>query len=408
MTQWDAECVVVGGGIGGTVLALALGRAGRQVLILEREIAPPNAPRPEILAGATLDAFAKLGVEQRILREAAVPIAGLELFEAGGRHRIFGVTQQDIREANVRPHSTDPAMTRRILLEEAVHTGRVRVERGVEVIGLLREQGCVVGVEACRKDEPLVCRAALTIGDDGTHSRIRTALDISAPLADFPFDFLGAVVSRLPGQPEQTGQVWLDIHGLRKGIFAGIFLPIPNGKTALVFIMTPQAATEMRQSSAETFYAAAARFSPLCADANLLPRFPEGYGYFRRPFGHAARYVSDGAALMGDAAHPVTPAGGQGANMSIADAMVLAEVVLECLQRGDCSAQQLSRYESVRRPANERSLRFSAVPRQVFKWLQFIPALSGLLTFYLRYVDANQKLKIKFLGSVGRAFKSEE
>jgi len=42
--------------------------------------------------------------------------------------------------------------------------------------------------------------------------------------------------------------------------------------------------------------------------------------------GHAPRYGAAGAVVMGDAAHPVSPAGGQGANMSIADARALAEL----------------------------------------------------------------------------------
>ena len=49
----EAECVIVGGGIDGTVRVPALGQAGRRVLILKREAAPPATAtaRPEILRG---------------------------------------------------------------------------------------------------------------------------------------------------------------------------------------------------------------------------------------------------------------------------------------------------------------------------------------------------------------------
>lgn len=401
---WDAECLIVGGGIGGAVLALALGRAGRQVLILERDTVPPAVARPEILAGASMDVFAHLGVGDRIIREAALPLEGFELFEAGGRRRLFRVTREDLQRAGARPYSTDPARTRRVLLEEAQRTGSVRVQRGIEAQGLMWEDSIAVGVQARSGEALAAYRAPLTVGDDGTHSRIRASMGLALKLQDFPFDFLGGVIPRLPGQPDRTGQAWLNLDGLREGLLAGLFLPIPGERTALVFILTPTAAVRMRQALPGTFQASAARLSPLCAEAGRLPLFPEGFGYFRRPFGHAPCYLGDGVALLGDAAHPVTPAGGQGANMSVADASVLADVALEALQRSDCSARGLARYEAVRRPANQRSLQFSARPRGVLRCLQAAPWLSPLLVGFLRHVDAREPLKTRFLDSVSKAF----
>ena len=48
-----SDVVIVGAGIGGAVLALALGSRGWKVKLLEREIRPPRMVRPEILWGAT-------------------------------------------------------------------------------------------------------------------------------------------------------------------------------------------------------------------------------------------------------------------------------------------------------------------------------------------------------------------
>jgi 2-polyprenyl-6-methoxyphenol hydroxylase-like FAD-dependent oxidoreductase len=56
---------------------------------------------------------------------------------------------------------------------------------------------------------------------------------------------------------------------------------------------------------------------------------------------------------MGDAAHPVSPAGGQGANASIADGRAIAELVLA----GE--RDLVAAYERRRRPANRRSLYFT-------------------------------------------------
>jgi len=48
--------------------------------------------------------------------------------------------------------------------------------------------------------------------------------------------------------------------------------------------------------------------------------FPDELSHIQISYGHAARYGGPGAILIGDAVHPVSPAGGQGANMSVADA----------------------------------------------------------------------------------------
>lgn len=72
-----------------------------------------------------------------------------------------------------------------------------------------------------------------------------------------------------------------------------------------------------------------------------------------RPWSHAPHHGTAGAFLIGDAAHPVSPVGAQGANMAVADARVLAELLL------DHHPDPLAAYEHRRRPANARSVRFT-------------------------------------------------
>jgi 2-polyprenyl-6-methoxyphenol hydroxylase-like FAD-dependent oxidoreductase len=79
------DVVIVGAGIGGAALALALGRSGRRVALVEREATPPRRVRPEILWGATLDALAKLRVADRIRRPRRRGI----LFETA--HRVVSM-----------------------------------------------------------------------------------------------------------------------------------------------------------------------------------------------------------------------------------------------------------------------------------------------------------------------------
>ena len=75
---------------------------------------------------------------------------------------------------------------------------------------------------------------------------------------------------------------------------------------------------------------------------------------------HANRYVLEGLALVGDAAHAVHPLAGQGVNLGLADARVLAEVIAGALAAGGHPGDLpvLRRYERTRKVANKSKLHF--------------------------------------------------
>lgn len=399
------DCLILGGGIGGAVLALTLGQHGKRVALLERTLQPPLASRPEILARSTIETFQRLGVGSRILAEAAIPLQSLELWHARGS-RLLHLSREHFRRVGAQPYSTDPARTRALLLEAAAATHSVEVHRGVEVREFVREENRLVGVRTLRDGVACVWRAPLIVGDDGGQSRLRAALGIPLRLREFAVDFLAAAGPALPGQVEGTGQAWLDPHAIRQGLIGGIFMPLPAGRSAFVFLLSASASQRFAQAPPERFYEAAARLSPRCETLAQQYRFPDDFTHIRRPFGHAPRYVADGAALMGDAAHPVTPAGGQGANMSVADAVALGAVALEALDRADCSIARLRRYETIRRPANARSLRFSHRTDRVLRTLLAWPWLASLVPGMLERLDPSDVTKERLIRAVSQTFVS--
>jgi 2-polyprenyl-6-methoxyphenol hydroxylase-like FAD-dependent oxidoreductase len=357
------DVIIVGAGIGGAVLALDLGRRGWSVALVERESTPPKIARPEILWSPTPNALERYGVADAIRERASVK---LESIEIGGKTPWLRITRHDFDAAGVDAFSTNPSMTRAILVEAAVATGNVDVHRGVAVDALLRENGRIVGVRGKRGDATLELRAQLVVGDDGGNSIVRTQLGIPIALTPFPIEFLTAMIPHWP-LPPRHARVWLDLENDTPAV--GL-IPWPENEGVLLVPVPADQVTPEKFTS------------------QLLPiEFPRDLKRIARPFGHAPSYVADGAALIGDAVHPMTPAGGQGANASIWDALALADVTDTALRAGDVSRTRLLEYERLRRPINERSIAISRLARQFFRAGRLLP-LSFAVPPTMRAINA--------------------
>ncbi len=400
----DAEVIIVGGGIGGAVLALALAKAGHPSVILEREPAPPPARRPEILWPPTLEVLDALGVGGAVRSQAAVAVRGAQLSSANGE-RLFAIAEEDFEASGVRPWSTDPARTREVLIAAALETGAVEIARGVEAREVTLESGRRV-VRGLSGSDSIERRGRLVVGDDGVHSRVRESAGITLETQTVPFEIVGAVTSRLASLPVDEARVFLNPRGLAHGIAGALFLPLPGERTAMAIVMALDAWDRFARAGGRGFLDALEKVTPLARDFPASLRVPDDFGRFRRPIGHADRYVADRLAIIGDAAHPVTPAGGQGANMAVADAKVLSAVLRERLSTDDLSSSALAEYERRRRDANERSIAFSRRARQGFLVGKSFPPARALIAPFLRGLDKDSERKREFLRIVSTAFVS--
>lgn len=379
------DVVIVGAGIGGAVLALDLGRRGWRVALVERESVPPNIARPEILWSPTASALERYGIADAIGERASVKLAMIEI---GGEKPWLRITSTDFAAAGVDAFSTNPSMTRAVIADAAVATGNVEIHRGVAVEELLRDQGRVIGVRGKRGDAMLELEARLVVGDDGGNSIVRTQLGIPITLTPFPIDFVTAVVPHWPLAVNHA-RVWLD---LGSEVPAVALIPWPDG-TGILLLPLPS-----NHPTPPSFESALKRVPGLTV--------PTEFKRIARPFGHAAEYVADGAALIGDAIHPMTPAGGQGANASIWDALALADVADAALRAGDVSREHLLPYEHIRRPINEQSVAISRAARRAFRTGRFLP-LSLVVPFAMRTINTLRWPKRQVLRTFSSAFVHE-
>lgn len=393
------DVVIVGAGIGGAVLALDLGRRGWRVALIERESAPPRIARPEILWGATLRALERYDLDEAIRQSASVRLEGVEI---GGDKPWLRITRDDFAAAGVEAFSTNPSMTRTIIADAAVATGNVEIHRGVAVNDLLINHGWIIGVQGKRGDTTLAFKAHLVIGDDGGSSVVRTHLGIPITLDTFPIDFITAMITHWPLSPQRV-RGWIQPKALGDGVPVAVFIPWPGNEGVLLMPLPPDRAKRLFEQPPETFWSAIERVTPMAGALREQLHFPRDFFCVARPFGHAGSYVADGGALIGDAVHPMTPAGGQGANASIWDALALAEVADVVLGTGEVSCERLLPYERLRRPVNDASVSFSRVARRIFRIGRFLP-LAIVIPLIARTIDAFGWPKRKILGSFATTF----
>lgn len=353
------EFLIIGGGIGGAVAAHLLARQGRQVVVLEREVSRRHVIRPEILWPATVRTLEPM-LDHVAADDWQVPIQGLRAFV--GSRPLFHVDEQTLHQAAVEPHSTDPNATRAGLLSDPAF----EIRRGVEIVELLRQADRADGARVRDIATGAVSELAArwVVGDDGAHSVVRQGCGIVLAMRQLPLELACFEFDWPARLPDAVPHVVLNPNGSSTGVVAMGGIPLPRGRgIGLVVMRFPQ--SQKLVAIQETLAALDVADSPL---TGLLEgrRFPDDFAHFRPQFGHAARYGMPGAVLLGDAAHPVTPAGGQGANMAIADAVALAE----CVNEGDDDL--IARYERRRRRANDESVSISRSAARAFRlpsWL---------------------------------------
>ncbi len=331
MLPTSTDVLIVGAGPTGLALAASLRQAGVDHLLIDRLAEGQSTSRAAVIHAHTLETLADIGVTDALV-------------ERGIRIDRFTLRDRDRQLMSLRfgslpsPHPyllmVPQDVTERVLADRLVALGG-RVHRGVEATAITRDgDGARIAVNG--PEGPLTIAARYVVGADGMHSRVREAAGIafegsayaeSFVLADVRMDWpLGAEVS-LSFAPE--------------GMM--VVAPLPGG--AFRIVATLDAAPE----------------TPAVADVQALVdgRGPSSAGAvrevlwssrFRIHHRIARSYRSGPFLLMGDAAHVHSPAGGQGMNTGLVDAIVLGHRLSDVIS-GDRPDAWLDGYGALRRPA---------------------------------------------------------
>ena len=300
------------------MLGLLLARAGVRVTVLEKHADFLRDFRGDTVHPSTLEVMHELGLLEAFLarphdkaRDVRVTISGTEAVVAdfsrlGTRCGFIAmVPQWEFLD---------------FLRDEAERYPGFQLLMQAQALGVLEEDGRVVGLRAGTPDGEIAIRADLVIGADGRRSTVREAAGLVVRNLGAPIDVLWMRVSKHPGDPSGSGG----------RIGTGRFLAtIDRGSYwQCAYVIHKGGIESIRAAGIEAFRARLVALMPVFAgrvdtelagwdDVKLLSVTVDRLEQWWKP----------GLLCIGDAAHAMSPIGGVGINLAIQDAVAAANLL---------------------------------------------------------------------------------
>ncbi|TQK18202.1 2-polyprenyl-6-methoxyphenol hydroxylase-like FAD-dependent oxidoreductase [Microbacterium sp. SLBN-154] len=323
------DVVVVGAGPVGLLAAAELRRLGCDVTVIERRPVAGPGSRAIGLHSPSLAALEPGGYTERLLAEALRVDRG----EARADGEVLGVVRFDRLSRRFPFVATLPqAATERVLTDAAP-----AVERGVTVRGVVADRDAVrIGVE--RAGGPGEMRAAVVIVASGAGARDLVYRPGAVAAREYADRYL---MSDAPAGGRPVAEVHLDRGGVLESF------PMPGGLRRFV-AWDPSPDDDAPTARTARLREAVADRVGADAAASIA-----GATSFRVRRAVAPRLRRGRVVVIGDAAHEVSPIGGQGMNLGLLDAVTLAPLVAAWARGGDAPDAELARWER-RRVASAR------------------------------------------------------
>jgi len=308
--------LIVGGGIGGLFAANALIAQGMRVAVHEQASAlgevgagvflTPNAVRhlQRVGLGPAVERWgARVGTSSRYFRHDGTPIASVQVTDASGWNATFGMHRADLID----------------LLAANLPVGTVRT--GQRAVGFGQDDD-LARVEFA---DAAIAEADVVVAADGIHSELRPhVFPPSEPVFHGTISYRGLVPrERLPDWPMDRWQMWA---GPSKHF---LVFPVRHG-TMINYVGFVPTDEEMKESwsapgDPEVLRSAFEGWDPRVGE--VLKEVDTTFRWALYDRDPLPTWVKGRLTLLGDAAHPMLPHLGQGANQSIEDGMALATIL---------------------------------------------------------------------------------
>ncbi len=334
-------CLVVGGGPAGMILGLLMARAGVETTVLEKHGDFLRDFRGDTVHASTLTLLDELGLGERFtalpqrridrvqvqLDAGVAQIADLSRLPGAHQH-IALVPQWDFLDLVADAAEEEPTFTLR---------------RNTEVIGLLHDGPRVAGVRYRDRTDGSEheLRASLTVGCDGRGSAVRAAAGLTPRSFGVPIDVWWF---RLPRRDTDVSGGVGRVSGDQFAVM------IDRGDYwQCAFLISKGSDAAMRAAGLERFHERIAALVPWIADRVDSLKSLDDVKLLDVKLERLRTWHREGLLLIGDAAHAMSPVGGVGINLAVADAVATARLLAPALRSGGVVPRSLLRKVQQRR-----------------------------------------------------------
>jgi len=327
------QCVIAGGGPAGMVLGYLLARAGVEVLVLEKHDDFLRDFRGDTIHPSTLTVLQDLGLYDAFMRlphqevqeltgdvyGEQVTIADFRHLSTPGRCLVF-IPQWDFLD---------------FIAAQAKRLPRFSLRMGAKALGVVEDEGRVVGVKVQQGGREFTVRADLVVGADGRHTTIRESAGLATEDLGAPIDVLWFTLPRDSARdPATTGAV----------LRAGAMLVTLNRDTywQCAFVIPKGSLEQLQQKGIEAFRNKIAGLADFLArSASTLHSWDE-VKLLQVQINRMPRWYREGLLCIGDAAHAMSPVGGVGINLAIQDAVATSNFLAQPLREGRLAVADLA------------------------------------------------------------------
>jgi 2-polyprenyl-6-methoxyphenol hydroxylase-like FAD-dependent oxidoreductase len=314
------------------VHALLLARAGIQVAVLEKHNDFLRDFRGDTVHPSTLRIIDELGFIDEFLRLPHTKITRIA-FDTDGSLRTFGnfsaLKWLGFKEPYIALMPQWDFLD--FLAEKASAYPEFTLIRNAEVKDLIFEGDRVVGV----RTPELEVHAELVVGADGRASAVRAAAGLEIASTHAPMDVLWFRLKWRPGDPQELFAI------IRKGLLIAM---IYRGDYWQVACLIPKGENP-RDGSLEAFKDRLASVEPKLREHVNDLRSWDDTSQLDVRVDRLKTWWRTGLLCIGDAAHAMSPAGGVGINLAVADAVAAANILCGPLREGRLTETDLAKVQ---------------------------------------------------------------